>query len=164
MVTEKDIAYIDKDGVPVAASATAWKTPYNHSTEYEASRYATVNTEPSMTQQSQAEDADINTIVRRFGLTGRMKDIPMPPSVAEYSEIFDLHSAMNVVARAKASFLALPPDVRNTFNGSPENFVAYVDEAVSAGDLDQLREWGLAVPAAPPPPETPIKGSEEPTT
>lgn len=35
-----------------------------------ANRLATVNTEPTMTDQSQANDTDINVIVKRYGVHG----------------------------------------------------------------------------------------------
>lgn len=138
-----------------------WKTPYNHSTEYEALRSATVNKEPSMTQQHQADEADINKIVQRYTQTGLMPQVPMPPTMQDFDDVWDFQTAMNTIAAAKHSFQQIAPEVRSRFDNDPARFVAYVDEALQSGKLDELRAWGMAVTQhEAPPPETPPKAPE----
>lgn len=139
-----------KDAI-IWESTSYFKTPFNHDTDAESCRTALTCLDPSKAQQHQAEEADINTIVRRFGVTGTLPQIPMPPTLDEFGEIFDFQSAMNTLTAAKVSFGMLPAEVRATFQNNPHAFVAYVDAATEAGDLEQLRKWGLAVPAAPTP-------------
>lgn len=96
---------------------------------------------PSLTQQSQTEDSDINVIVKRFGLTGRLPDNVQIPQYADYDDVFDFHTASNVVRRATEEFNKLPADVRLTFNNDPG---AFHDYASNPDNIDGLRELGLA--------------------
>ena len=50
------------------------RSPYNYDRQAACDECCIEDFGPSMTQQSQAEEADINTIVKRFGLTGKMPD------------------------------------------------------------------------------------------
>ena len=50
---------------------------------------------------------------------------------------------------------------RNSFGNDPAKFVAYVDHCIETGDLDPLREMGLAVPKQDKSPEEP-KGTQPP--
>lgn len=147
------MSYINHDGEEVQG----FKTPYNHNTEAEAARYATQFPEPTITQQSGKDEADINEIVRRFGLTGQLPQIQMPPLLEDFDQVFDFKTAMNTIAAAKHSFMQLDAKIRNRFENDPAQFVAYVDEAVATGELDELRKWGLAVPK---PPQEPPKAPE----
>ena len=73
----------------------------------------------SMTVQSQTDDADINTIVKRMGLLGTMPD---PLDISFYqdaSNLPDLRAILEYGRDAEAAFLALPPDIRKRFHHSP---------------------------------------------
>lgn len=109
--------------------------------------------DPSLTKQSDADQADINTIVRNFGLTGTIPIITLPPTIEEFSEIFDFQTAMNVMARANEAFLALPAEARARFNNNPHQFVNFIDEMMNTDNpklqerrLAELQELGLATP------------------
>lgn len=98
----------------------------------------------SLTVQSDAIDADINTIVKRFGITGEL------PSNLEYVTNVDLTEApdtfmgaMEVLQRAQEQFMAMPANVRAEFNNDPGRFMDFVSDR---GNLDRMRELGLAVP------------------
>lgn len=97
----------------------------------------------SRTVQSQREDADINVIVKRFGVTGQLPVIPMPPLVGDFDAIFDFRSAQDTLIAARNSFMALPADVRNRFNNDPHLFVEFCSDGKN---LDEMRKLGLAVP------------------
>lgn len=125
-----------------------FKTPYNHDTSSESSRTGYLEEMPSKAQQHQADEADINTIVKRFNVTGQLPQIPLPPRLEDFADIFDFQTAMNTMTAAKNSFNSLPANVRSQFNNDPHAFVSYVDAALEAGDLDQLRKWGMAVPGS----------------
>lgn len=116
------------------------RAPYNYDTD-EASDEAGLRCEdPSLAQQHQAEEADINTIVKRFGLTGHLPVVPVPPTYADFEDVFDFHSAQNLIRQANESFSALPVEVRKRFNYDPGAFLAYVEEP---GHEAELRSWGL---------------------
>lgn len=133
-----------------------FKTPYNHDTNEESDKYALTCRDASMTQQSQAEEADINTIVRRFGITGHLPNIPLPPLLADFDEVFDFQTAMNTANLAKQSFMQLPADVRDAFRNDPHRFVSTIDNMLNVQDpaqreenLTVLRAMGLAVTPGP---------------
>lgn len=114
-----------------------WKTPYNHDRDAVSRETGLECKDPTRTQQHQAEEANINSIVSRFLKTGLLPQIPLPPNLDEFGEIFDFQSAMNTLAEAKASFMQLPADIRSAFQNSPAHFVAQVDAML--GDQDPTR-------------------------
>lgn len=97
----------------------------------------------SRTVQSQKDEADINVIVRRFGITGQLPQNVRVPSYQDFSEVFDFRSAMGVVAAAQQSFMMMPADVRARFGNDPHRFVEY---ASKEENLDEMRKMGLAIP------------------
>lgn len=103
----------------------------------------------SLTIQSQAQEADINELVRRFGVTGQLPQVAMPPSIAEFTEVFDYRSALETMMRAQESFAALPAEIRSRFRNDAAEFVVFVDRELEAGRLEELRKMGLAVAEKP---------------
>lgn len=99
--------------------------------------------EPTLTQQHEKDEADINEIVRRFGVTGELPYVTAPPTFGDFTEAVDYHTAMNVIARANAAFAELPADVRYEFHNDPGLFVAFCEDKKN---LPRLRELGLAIP------------------
>lgn len=133
-----------------------WRTPYNHDTTAAAQLSGVENKEPSLTQQHQAEEADINTIVRNFGVTGQIPVVPLPPAIDEFADTFDFQSAMNLINEAKHSFSQLNADVREAFRNDPSYFVGTIDSMLNDTDkerreknLQALRAMGLAVEPGP---------------
>lgn len=103
--------------------------------------------DPSLAIQSAKEESDINTIVRRFGLTGQLPNDVRVPSFGDFTEVVDFHTAMNAVAMANESFMAMPAEVRSRFGNDPQAFVAFCSDE---GNLEEMRKLGLAVPKAEP--------------
>lgn len=121
-----------------------WRHQYDTATEESAGKAAIqINEEPSLTQQHFAEDADLNVIMRRYGVT----DGAIPPAVTDpsyfgdFSDVPDFRTAMDRLHNAKEHFSALPANIRNRFGNdmaqlhdfvhNPENF----DEAIKLGLL-----------------------------
>lgn len=50
-------------------------------------RSRTVNTRPTATDQSQAKDTDINIIVGKFGITGRVPGATTPPMGGDFTNL-----------------------------------------------------------------------------
>jgi hypothetical protein len=140
---------IDTDTGEISEINVFFKTPYNHDTSIEAARTALYCKDPTKAQQHPKEECDINTIVDRFLKTGTLPQVPLPPTYENFGEVFDFQSAMNTIKAATDSFMALPANVRTRFQNDPAKFVAYVDHCHETGDLDPLREMGLAVARAP---------------
>lgn len=98
----------------------------------------------SLTVQSQREDADINVIVKRFGVTGQLPQSLRMPIYTDFEDVFDYRSAMDVINQADRSFAALPADVRARFLNDPQRFVEFASDEKN---LEEMRRLGLA-PAA----------------
>jgi phage internal scaffolding protein len=101
----------------------------------------------SLTQQSFAEEADINTIVNRFMRTGVLPDPVSMPQYVDYEGVFDFQSAMNVVRAADENFMRLDARVRSRFNNSPQAFLEFFS---NPDNYDEGVRLGLVVP-------TPVK-------
>lgn len=122
-----------------------FRTAYNYDTDA-ASLESGISFEdsPSLTKQSFAEEADINEVVRRFGLTGQLPPISgPPPQYGDFEGIFDYQSALNTVIAAQQSFAELPAHVRARFHNDP---AAFVDYASNPENVQGLIEMGLAYP------------------
>lgn len=109
------------------------------------------------TQQHFKEEVNINTIVKRFGLSGQLPQGVRVPLEADFVDIVDYHSAMNAIRKAQESFMAMPAEVRGRFDHDPGKFVQFCE---NPDNLDEMRKLGLAVPKAPEPPVEPPKAPE----
>ena len=113
--------------------------------------------DPSLTQQSQAEDADINVLVRRFGLTGQMPESVRLPVYMDFDEVFDFATAQRAVLAARQQFMQIPADVRSRFDNDPQKFLEF---CTNVENLPEMRKLGLAKPepeAVPPAPVGDVK-------
>lgn len=108
----------------------------------------------SRTKQSFRDACDINNIVdqhRKTGLITHVND--KTPLYGDFSEANDLHTAMERVSAAEASFDALPSAVRAAAENNPVRFLEMLDDEDQA---KLLAKAGLvfdpeAPPAAAPP-------------
>lgn len=102
--------------------------------------------EPSRTRQDQKDQADINTIVRAFGVTGKLPVIPNLPEYGDFTEApRDYRDALERIQAAEEAFMSIPAKTRALFNNSAVDFF----DAVHTATPDQLKEWGLTNPEAP---------------
>lgn len=80
----------------------------------------------SLVQQHFQDEVDINTIVRRFGVSGQLPLGPNGPAVyGDFSGITDYDSALDTISRANDAFMALPADVRLRFKNDPAELIRY---------------------------------------
>jgi phage internal scaffolding protein len=99
---------------------------------------------PDMAQQQFKDECDINTIARRFGISGQLPVNGRAPSFGDFTGVDDYHSAMTAIREAQESFMALPGLVRERFGQDPQRFVEFCSDP---RNIDQIRELGLAPPA-----------------
>lgn len=105
-----------------------------------------INTEDTLTDQSQANDTDINVIVQRYGITGTAPGAPTPPQYEDYSELpNNLKDMIEQVRDVRLLRQTLPPGLREI----------PVDKllTLTPTDIENI----LAPPAPPPAPEGEIK-------
>lgn len=92
----------------------------------------------SLAVQSAFEETDINTIVRRFHVTGQLPQGVAVPSFIEFNEVFDYQTAMNVLLEANKAFMQMPAEVRARFGNDPAEFVAFVDNDANREEAERL--------------------------
>lgn len=104
---------------------------------------AVFNDEPSMTQQHHAKDADINEIVRRFGLTGVLptEGLSMPSS-GDFSGVGSYQEAWDAVRAAQEAFLEVPAELRARFGNDPGALIDFLGDAANREEAIKL---GLVV-------------------
>lgn len=131
------------------------RSPYNYDTDAVSRETGLCCSDESLAIQSAAEDCDINTIVRRFGLTGELpNDIKMPQS-GDYSGVGDFQSAMNIVRQAEEQFLRVPAEIRARFDHDPQRFSQFFEDP---SNYDDALKMGLVLKRPDPLPDTdPVK-------
>lgn len=97
----------------------------------------------SLTLQSQAQEADINVIVKRFNVTGVLPSGIRMPTYGDFTGVADYREALDAVNAAERSFMELPAAVRKRFDNDP---AAFVDFCSDPANLEEARKLGLAVP------------------
>lgn len=139
----------------MAKKAVFFRTGFNYDGDEVSVETGLLCEDESLTVQSEADDADINTIVRRFGLTGMVPQNVRAPLATDFVDIVDFKDAMNAVVAAQASFAQMPWEIRDEFRNDPERFVRFCTETGEDGklkNLERMRELGLALPAKADPP------------
>lgn len=116
----------------------------------------------SRTKQADALASDINNIMDRFVTHGQIPETGANPTYGDFSQIGDLHSAMNRVQAAQDDFDALPSSVRRATNNDPGEFLDMVYDPDRRGELEKLGLVENLAPAAAPPakPEEPVPPKE----
>lgn len=96
--------------------------------------------------QSDALDADINVLVKRFGLT---TDSPMEAHMiahfGDFTDLRDFHSTMQSIKDVEQSFETLPSAVRERFRNDPGEFIDFLSDP---GNRDELARMGVLTPEA----------------
>lgn len=114
------------------------RTPFNYDM-LEASNETALRCEDvSLAVQDQRDEVDINTIVRRFGLTGELPSDLRAPQYGDFVGVSDYHSAMNAVAYANEAFDAMPAEVRARFGNDPGAFVDFCSDEKNATEMAAL--------------------------
>lgn len=118
--------------------------PYNYDTKAESDdcvvSYEGVE---SLTIQSMAEDTDINVIMERFGVTGRMPEQTKPLMYGDFENIYDFRTAQDAILRGREVFMDLPAKVRARFQNDPQEYVDFCSDETNLGEM---RKMGIAVP------------------
>lgn len=124
--------------------------------------------EPSKTQQHFAKDADLNTIMKRYGIT----DGAIPPAAADgryygdFSDVFDFRDALDRTRDAVAKFNALPADLRAEFDNDPVFLYEWILDprnAEQAVELGLLSKASLGTANSEPPASAAPAKAETPT-
>lgn len=114
-------------------------------------RYMKFFNSPSKTKQSFKNECDINLIMKRFkNIHGdNFLDVNRAALGGAYEDLVgipDYRSAIEQIRRADEVFMALPSQLRLTFNNDPVYFLDFVQDPKN---FDHLVNLGLATKRAP---------------
>jgi phage internal scaffolding protein len=112
--------------------------------------------EESMAVQSAEEESNINTIVRRFGLSGELPNNLRMPQSGDFTNVPDFHTAMNLVRQAQEEFVRVPAEIRARFNNDPARFMSFLDDE---SNYDEALKLGLVNPRSVSPSGNPEGGA-----
>lgn len=160
------------------------RNPYNYDVDKASDESGLKCKDKSLAKQEFADEVNINTIIKRFGLDGELPQGVRMPTYGDFTGLGDFQDAMNAVAQANEAFMSMPARVRERFDNDPQKFVEFCSDAknadeaaelglVSAEAFDRLeaarkaRELAAAeelVAASRPPQEGPVKAQEKPAT
>jgi len=124
----------------------SFRTGFNYDTDAASNESALLCLDESLAVQSEAEEADINTIVKRFGL-----GVPLPqgvymPQYGDFTGVTDYQSALNLVMQADDSFMQFPADVRARFDNDPAKMISFIEDS---SNRDEASKLGLLVSPSP---------------
>lgn len=120
-----------------------FRTGFNYDRSAASDESGIECTDRSLAQRQFREDSDINTIVRRFNLTGQLPQGVQVPQYVDFGSVSDYHTALNMVMSADSAFMALPADVRARFENDPGQLVDFVSDSKNYEEAVKL---GLALP------------------
>ena len=124
------------------------RSAYNYDAEKASVESGLICRDRSLAQQNQRDESDINVIVKRFGVTGMLPQVAVPPTYGDFEGVSDYREALELIREADKSFNSLPADLRASFRNDPAEFLDWIESGPSAEDL---KRFGLI----PPDPVTP---------
>lgn len=112
---------------------------------------------PSLTDQSQGPDTDVNNIMKKFKLN--YNGMPDPRDIRRYMDVSqiprDLTGIYDMVNHANETFAQIPSDIREYFENSPENMISFLSDP---SNREKAIELGLI------PKTESVAQSEQPVT
>lgn len=96
----------------------------------------------SLTEQSHADECDINKILHDYTRTGFMRHAKEHAGRYDDVSAVDFQKSMETVANVKSMFECLPAQIRGEFNHDPAAFLTYVQEPANA---KVLQDRGILV-------------------
>lgn len=97
----------------------------------------------SRASQADKDDADINVIVKRFGITGALPVSQRTPLPEGFYEEFDFRQSLDIVIAGEKVFNDQPADIRARFDNDPAKFLDFFTDPKNT---DEAVKLGLAVP------------------
>lgn len=135
------------------------RSPYNYDMDAVSAETGLKCEDPSLAVQDQKDEVDINTIVERFGLTGKLPNDVPAPVYRDFTVVSDYQTALNAVLAAQDAFMAMPANVRARFGNDPALFVDFCSDERNREEAVKL---GLVVPAKLDPPVKVVMVEPEP--
>ncbi len=111
------------------------------------SKYQTINTEPSQTIQSDADQADIKKILRKYKQVGIVDHLNLTEATyKDVTEFTDFGDVMRTVKQAENQFMELPSKVREIFQHDVASWLDHAHDEekraslVTAGEIETITQ------------------------
>lgn len=114
------------------------RTPYNYDVDEASDDSGLMCLSPSKAQQHMKDECDINVIVERFGVTGRVPVTPLEPSYGDFTGVSDYHSALNQINATQEQFMGLPAKIRAKFDHDPYKLVNFLMDEANRNEAVEL--------------------------
>jgi len=95
----------------------------------------------SRTKQEYVKECDINNIIKRYKVTGLLRQHTLEPLYGDFTNIPSYQDSLNVVIRGQEAFARLPSDLRTKFDNDPARFLAWMADPAN---LEEIYKLGLA--------------------
>lgn len=125
------------------AKAPFLRTPYNYDTIAASDESGIACKDASLAQQQFAEECDINTILRKFNVTGELPMSPVSPRYGDFTGISDYKTALDRVIAADEEFMNLPATLRARFDNDASKLIDFLDNEENRAEAEKL---GLVEP------------------
>lgn len=122
-------------------------TVYTAKADRASPRWVTINNEPSMTQEADANETDINVIMAKYQKTGQLPRQLMEPLFGDFTQPIDYAQAVTAIRSAEEAFLEIPAKIRAQFGNDPGEFIKF---ATNPDNKEELAKLGLLQPPASP--------------
>lgn len=136
------------------------RSQFNYDTDQASTDSGLTCKDESLAQQHQKDEADINTIIKRFGISGQLPENLRVPQYGDFTGVTDYHTAQNLVIAADEAFMRMPADIRARFNNNAGAFVAFVSDE---NNLEEMEKLGIVTKKTVEPAPVP-KAAEPPKT
>lgn len=135
-----------KKANPVPEQMDAFPHPFvrkcnNYDRDAASVEAGTRITDPSMTHQNFKDDCDINTIVKRFGVTGQLPQVSAP-QYGDFTGVEDYRTALHAVMEAEDRFMMLPATVRERFHNNPQELLEF---CADRSNIEEAKKLGLVL-------------------
>lgn len=111
----------------------------------------------TLTQQQFAEDADINIVLKRFGVTdGALPPVAIDPTYfGDFADATDFREALDRTQEAREHFALLPANLRAKWNNNPYELWQWINDPANIAEAIELQMLVKPEATAPVPPITP---------
>lgn len=105
------------------------------------------HSEESKTQQAHKDEANINSILKRWRYGHPVPEEHRNPHYGDFSGVADYHTELNRIQQAHEQFLRLPAEVRKAVHNDVGEFL---EKCTTTEGLEELKELGLDMDLSPP--------------
>lgn len=113
-------------------------------------------TKDSLVQQNQADECDINNIVKRFERGGTVPGNPSQPQFLDLSAPMTYQEMLNHTLEVQKAFERLPPMVRERFRNDPLEMVNFVMDEENRLEAEKIGLIPKEEPKIPQPSQIPV--------